>query len=367
MALLASFDADPDPQVRLPAVAALGASRSPQANPWIRRFLSDPDPAVRVSAYEALTELPVVTFDEMLLSGIDDSEPGVRRAALLALGATGDGRALPPLLEYLTHTEAQFRVVAAVTLSAYPSVAVVQALTACHQDPETDVRSAALRSLIQIASLDELNVTDGSADDETMLGSNRPERRHVSLAIATFLHDREDRVACGAAAALAPHPNFDTISLLAACASDPRESVRLAVVQALSEWTRAWANDRDGEAQPPLDEDRQAMLLDTLDLFRHDRSEEIRVVVVDALSRLTLNPAVDCLIALRADRSAEVRAAAVSALEKHSPEKVAPLLRENLRDPAPEVRVEAAASAPPARSAATSTSRSTSAAASRST
>ncbi|MCK6529410.1 HEAT repeat domain-containing protein [Myxococcota bacterium] len=111
---------------RLAAATALGDLRDPAAAADLAAALADPALAVRICAADALAALgPRAPFDALARALERSGEPAggrdpLRTHLVAALGATGDPRALGPLVEAL-------------------------------DDPDPEVRAAALRSLPSLA------------------------------------------------------------------------------------------------------------------------------------------------------------------------------------------------------------------------
>jgi cyclophilin family peptidyl-prolyl cis-trans isomerase/HEAT repeat protein len=93
---------DAGPNVRLEAVAALGALKDASSMEIVLDAVTDPWPAMRAAALRALKDIDLDTF-VVVLSGLDaDPHPGVRRAVVSLLPALGPARALPRLSALMT-------------------------------------------------------------------------------------------------------------------------------------------------------------------------------------------------------------------------------------------------------------------------
>ncbi len=103
-ALLQAVD-DDNGKVRLEAIYATGViARAPLAAENVERLkkaLDHYDPPVRAAAAKVIARLAVPGTADALLKAINDSQPDVRYAAMRALGAIKDERAVPALTEQL--------------------------------------------------------------------------------------------------------------------------------------------------------------------------------------------------------------------------------------------------------------------------
>lgn len=126
-AALSLLIADPVPDVRAAALAAVGSLEDPRGMGLAVAGLHDVDPTVREAAARALGDLGTAIAVEALLTAIDDPDAAVRRAAVDALGNAGDLRAVEALRELAEGSETA--------------------------DPETDaaVREAARRAFQRLA------------------------------------------------------------------------------------------------------------------------------------------------------------------------------------------------------------------------
>jgi HEAT repeat protein len=101
-ALIQAID-DEHPRVRLEATYALGSIARPpldaQWAPQIAKALDHYDPAIRTAAARVAGRLQVKAAGDMLIKAVNDSSPSVRFAAMRALGALGEDRAVQALTE----------------------------------------------------------------------------------------------------------------------------------------------------------------------------------------------------------------------------------------------------------------------------
>jgi len=84
---------DQDPDRRLAAVTALGASENPEAIPVLAQALSDSDEEVRMEALQALSDFTDEPPVEAIESALNDPAPDIRFEALGVLADIGGERA----------------------------------------------------------------------------------------------------------------------------------------------------------------------------------------------------------------------------------------------------------------------------------
>jgi HEAT repeat protein len=105
-ALLQAVD-DDNEKVRLDAIYAVGViGRAPLAADQVARLtkaLDHYDPAVRAGAARVIARLEVAETGDALIKAVNDSQPDVRYAAMRALGAIGEPRAIGALTEQLAY------------------------------------------------------------------------------------------------------------------------------------------------------------------------------------------------------------------------------------------------------------------------
>lgn len=105
-ALLTAVDDDSE-KVRLDAIYAVGViGRAPLEADQVARLtkaLDHYDPAVRAGAARVIGRLEVAGTGEALIKAVNDSQADVRYAAMRALGAIGETRAIGPLTEQLAY------------------------------------------------------------------------------------------------------------------------------------------------------------------------------------------------------------------------------------------------------------------------
>jgi hypothetical protein len=120
LGLYEAHSADPEPNVRVAAMRALGNHGGPEHAPILVRALTDPEPRVRIEAARSLQRVyaPDVAIDPLVL----------------AMRGAGED-------------EAQVRAEAAIALGQYATNAVVQELIAALSDESLAVNHAAVTSL----------------------------------------------------------------------------------------------------------------------------------------------------------------------------------------------------------------------------
>ena len=161
---------DPDPKVRIAALrslARLGVITEQQ----LAQALDDPEPAVRIAALEIAANHSFAMLEQLLndqdsmvvesaawalgeretasdaiidrLSQVarDHQDPLARESAVAALGAIGDERGLPAILD-ATHDKVAVRRRAIIALAAFEGVEVSDAYQRARQDRDRQVRDA---------------------------------------------------------------------------------------------------------------------------------------------------------------------------------------------------------------------------------
>ena len=171
-ALLQAVD-DESAKVRLEAIYATGViARGPLAAEPVARLLKALDhfdPAVRVGAARVIGRLKIAAAGDALLKAVNDSQAGVRYAAMRALGAIRDERAVAALTEqfaYYRKGEGAWSALDALAQIAAP--ASVPLFTARLQDKDPFIRRAATEGLgragdaASVEALERLVTTDDS-------------------------------------------------------------------------------------------------------------------------------------------------------------------------------------------------------------
>jgi HEAT repeat protein len=117
-----------------------------------------PEPTRACLAIELLGRLHEPRAVAPLLEVLATTRDPVRQAeAALSLGAIGDGRAVPALVQLLHNPEAPFmaRCAAATALGNFPEEQALAALRRAVSDPRPSVARAAQRALQRTALMDE--------------------------------------------------------------------------------------------------------------------------------------------------------------------------------------------------------------------
>lgn len=142
---LASGLADPDPTVRRRSAELAGAGAVPANLVDLMPLLDDPDDRVVEVAAWATGELsppPLPAIDRLCRLVTDHADALVREAAVAALGAIGDDRALPTILA-ATSDKATVRRRAVIALAPFDGPEVDAALERARSDRDWQVRQAA--------------------------------------------------------------------------------------------------------------------------------------------------------------------------------------------------------------------------------
>jgi hypothetical protein len=157
-----SFDADVEflaaamssaaPAVRRAALSALGAVGGTLAVEPIALALTDEEPEVRLAAVRALGRLRSAEGEALGVSQLvalaeRANDDDLRSFALLALGETGDARALPILRPFVRSGDPKAAVAAIEALGAFPEARRIEALIDGLSHPASEVVKAAVRAL----------------------------------------------------------------------------------------------------------------------------------------------------------------------------------------------------------------------------
>lgn len=140
--------ADVDPGVRMTAFSSLAAIETSLAT--LARALADPDKNVRLAVVEAMGELRDTEAVPILSDCLHDAHWEVRCAAAAALALLGERSTMPLLVESLGDPDADMRVAAADALGMVGDVEAIEPLILAQLDPETRVRQAALKALVRV-------------------------------------------------------------------------------------------------------------------------------------------------------------------------------------------------------------------------
>ncbi|MGA2714578.1 MAG: HEAT repeat domain-containing protein [Bryobacteraceae bacterium] len=138
----------PDPQIAAKATLFIG--RRLQNAEWASRQLNRSDPGARASAVEAIWGLNSPSAQALLEDCVRDESNRVAANALVGLHMLGKPGIVEQVTEMVTASVPTFRSTAAWTMGQIGDAAFVPPLTELLRDEHPEVRSAALRSLLQI-------------------------------------------------------------------------------------------------------------------------------------------------------------------------------------------------------------------------
>ncbi len=138
---------DEDVNVRWRAAIALGTTGDPRAVPFLRKLTRDREPFVRLKAVAALGHMEAFNALPDLAVAIEDPDHRVRRAAALALGRVGRDEGIPALHRALQDPRASVRANAVIALGMIGRVPGLKAVPKLIDDPEPAVRQVVARVL----------------------------------------------------------------------------------------------------------------------------------------------------------------------------------------------------------------------------
>ena len=174
-ALLTAVDDDSE-KVRLDAIYAVGViGRSPLAADQVARLikaLDHYDPVVRAGAARVIGRLKVADTGDALIKAVNDSQAEVRYAAMRALGAIGESRAIASLTEQLTYYkkgEGAWSALEALARIASPASVPVFRERLLDRDPY--IRRAAIEGIGRTRDAESADALEraASADDSAMV------------------------------------------------------------------------------------------------------------------------------------------------------------------------------------------------------
>jgi HEAT repeat protein len=172
-ALLQAVD-DESPKVRLEAIYAFGVVARPPLSPEqqakLLKALDHYDPAIRSGAARVIERQKFPGMGDALIKAVNDSRPEVRYAAMRALGAVREARAVPALNEQLAYYKKGEGAWSALQALALIGAAdSVPAFSERLQDKDPYIRRAAAEGLGRagdtksLDALERLATTDDSA------------------------------------------------------------------------------------------------------------------------------------------------------------------------------------------------------------
>ncbi len=141
------------PKVRAAAANALGDIEDQSVAPDLERMITnDADRGVRLAAIEALGSLDLdeSAAPDALLRAVESSDAMVKYAALEALLDFEDERLVPTFLSFITDRRADIRTRVIEQLGSIGATQAVAAITRALNDPDPDVRRAAVEALAEI-------------------------------------------------------------------------------------------------------------------------------------------------------------------------------------------------------------------------
>ncbi|MCK9318557.1 MAG: HEAT repeat domain-containing protein [Methanoculleus sp.] len=260
--------ADPhgDPAVRLRAAEALGKFGDLRGVQPLMSALTDPDAELRWRAALSLGMLGDQRAFSALVVALDDPVFEVKRRAAESIAVLRSSGAVRPLCELMKSPDPATRSLAIETLGEYQDDEAVRTLFVALEDMHTDVKSAALSSLLKLADYWTSRVTVFLKDEDPAI------RRNVVSTLKTLLGEEE------------------AVSHLVPLLRSGSFSSRREVLSALE--MSGW--------QPALPEERVTVLI-----------AERRWDEVAALGKQAIGPLIDALF----DTDGEVKSGAVAALE----------------------------------------------------
>lgn len=165
--LLQAVD-DDSAKVRLEAIYAVGViARTPLAADQVQRLikaLDHYDPAVRAAAARVVGRVKVTEAGDALIKAVNDSQADVRYAAMRALGAIGEQRAVGALTEQLAYYkkgEGAWSALAALARLASP--ASVPLFRERLQDKDPYMRRAAMEGIGRAGDTESVDALERSA------------------------------------------------------------------------------------------------------------------------------------------------------------------------------------------------------------
>lgn len=141
---------DPEPDVRMVAVQALGRMEDGRAVEALMAVYPDQDRAVRTRIIEALDQYKDPRLFDLFLDALRDSNPQTRVAAVEALGELRDERAIGALSAGLTDENSYVRSYSLKALGKFRDSRLIDAMIPLLQDESQFVRSAAAMALCEI-------------------------------------------------------------------------------------------------------------------------------------------------------------------------------------------------------------------------
>lgn len=317
------------PQLRLPVTEAVLDIGEPAVAPLLDA-LDDSDAAVVQEAVVLLGRRGEKKAVRPLMSLVQTAGSTLRLRAIEALGQLADPRALPTLWALLRDPDPQVRAAVPAALANMPDAKSVDPLVAALNDPEISVRIRAAAALGEIAdpraagplgaalAVRNEDLRLAVADALGKIGDGRAVEPLISL-----LESGNESILNKAIVALKRTRDPRAVHVLTRFLTDPREPVRLRAVDALGQIGDAATAER-------LER-----------VLRTDRSEEIRALAAKALGEIG-EPGSLAALEMSLHDETSVRCQAIAAMGAVGDEAALPALLAMLKEPAPEIRYNAA-------------------------
>ena len=219
---------DRDNNVRWRAAIALGATGDPKALPFLHKCTRDPDPMVRGRTIAALGHLEDQSALPDLIAALMDPVPSVRRQAALALGRVGGPAAIPPLVRALKDPSPPVRENAIVALGYIRRASGLRAVAKMVADSEPLVRLAAVQVLERFRN---------PGATQALIAALGDADATVRDAATRAIRDR-----------LAGHPK-ETVPVLSEAIANGQGPARLAALKCLADDYRAAKIQKEGSAR----------------------------------------------------------------------------------------------------------------------
>ncbi len=141
------------PLVRRGCVTALGRLEDSIANEILAEAIKDTDPGVRKHAHQAIGRIAHPSDIPLLTYGLNDENFEVRFSALKQFSNFSGDLAMEAVISAVNDETAGIRRLAVEILARYPNPAVVPILSKAMEDSDSEVASAAKRSIEHLESL----------------------------------------------------------------------------------------------------------------------------------------------------------------------------------------------------------------------
>jgi HEAT repeat protein len=337
--------ASPDPYARARAARAAGAMNAASTVDSLIRLLKDDDEMVRRAAIVALGDLKADKSADAILPALQSDSPGLRKAAAVALGKIGYKGAWGAIAA-VSKTSEDWEYAAALYRLGHRDA--LEAVTTALHSPYQDVRSSALRDLLDFADnralpslLEFASPPSGPASvklnaNEALSyrlliaeGLARFSGKEAQAALIKLIEDPAPRVRSAAAISLVrvsranPKDDEAITALVAALQREKLPPVQTTLIESLASFDRPHVASLllktrgDGKLSEILLQALAAMDVTADSLITQLGSGEIasRTLAADRLAMLGDPKAVPPLIeALTTAKEAPVRASAAAAL-----------------------------------------------------